>query len=276
MSFDIEKSLELKVSQFEGPLDLLCHLIEKNRIDIYDIPIVQITDQYLAYLDTFKKMDMEIASDFLVMAATLLHIKSRMLLPQKETIGREDGEDPREELVLRLIEYRRCKTLAGDLKSRHDTFTTCSFRLPETPVRLGIAIEERADGLVWDVFWKACQQVARNNQLRFSDVSSRITHILKREKISIKDKMRFIWRTLISKSRVFFNELFPPVSSSSAERVTGFLALLELMRLDKVRAHQDRPFDVILLESNPHQPIDDDDELNRFLTESPMEEKAYD
>ena len=276
MTAETARPPELKISQFEGPLDLLCHLIEKNRIDIYDIPIIQITDQYLAYLDSLQTLDMEVASEFLVMAATLLHIKSRMLLPQRESLGRSEEDDPREELVLRLIEYRRCKTMAGQLRERHDTYTTCAFRLPESPVRLGISVEEQSDALNWELFWKACQQVVRQNQLRFNDLSGKITHILKREKISLKEKMRFIWRSVANRSRIFFSELFPAGQASTAERVTGFLALLELLRLNKIQARQDRPFDVILLESNPHQPIEDDEELNRYLTAAPVEEKDYD
>ena len=237
---------------------------------------MQITDQYLAFLDSLQNLDMELASEFLVMASTLLQIKSRMLLPQKEMFGRGEEEDPREELVLRLIEYRRCKTLAGSLRDRHSTYTACLFRLPESPVRLGIAVEEYTDNLSWDSFWKACQQIARQNQLRFNDLSGKITHILKREKISLKEKMRFIWRSVLSRSRIFFNELFPAGRASKAEQVTGFLALLELLRLNKIRARQDRPFDVILLESDPHQPIDDDENLNRFLAEATVEEKDYD
>lgn len=276
MNSESAHPLDLKIDQFEGPLDLLCHLIEKNRIDIYDIPIVQITDQYLAYLNTLQSIDMDIASEFLVMAATLLHIKSRMLLPQKENLSRDEADDPREELVLRLIEYRRCKTMAGQLRERYDTFTTCSYRLPETPVRLGFSVDEQMDGLSWEVFWKACQQIARQNQMRFADLSGKITTILKREKISLKDKMREVWRAVATRTRIFFNELFPADRTSKSERVTGFLAVLELLRLDKIHARQDRPFDVILLETVPHQPIENDEELNRFLAAAPLEEKDYD
>lgn len=266
---------DLKISHFEGPLDLLCHLIEKNKIDIYDIPILQITDQYLAYLDSLQCLDMEVASEFLVMAATLLSIKSRLLLPRKESANRTDEEDPREELVLRLLEYRRCKNLAARLKEQHETFTSCLFRTPESPIRLGLDTRLPAENLSWESFWKACQQVARQNQMRFSDLSGRITHILRREKISIKDKMRFIWRSVVSRSRTFFNELFPADKTSRAERVTGFLALLELLRLNKIRARQDQPFDVIMLESDPQVAIDDDEELNHYLQAAPVEEKDY-
>lgn len=107
----------IKIKDFEGPFDLLFYLIEKNKIDIYDIPIVEITDQYMDYLFAMKEMDLEIASEFLVMAATLLHIKSRMLLPERKDEA-EDDEDPREELILKLIEYKRVKDFAGILRER--------------------------------------------------------------------------------------------------------------------------------------------------------------
>ncbi len=276
MDNEAARPIDLKISHFEGPLDLLCHLIEKNRIDIYDIPVVQITDQYLAYLDSLQDLDMEVASEFLVMAATLLHIKSRMLLPQKESAERGPEGDPREELVLRLLEYRRCKTLATDLKERHDTFAACAFRLPESPDRLGLSMTVPAENLNWDLFLQACRQIVRQNQMRFSDLSSRLTTILKRDKVSLKEKMRDIWRAVVRQSRVFFNELFPAGRTSRTEQVTGFLALLELLRLNKIRARQERNFDVILLECDPHAAIDDDEALNQFLTAAPVEEKDYD
>ena len=270
------RPLELKISQFEGPLDLLCHLIEKNRIDIADIPIEQITDQYLEYLSSLAELDMDLASDFLLMAATLLHIKSRLLLPQQANIARAETDDPREELVLRLLEYRRCKNLAGDLRERHESFSSCQFRLPELPGSLGISRAVEQDPLSWDLFQQACRRLARQNLARYSDQSERMTQILQRERVSLKEKMRDIWRSVVRKTRVFFNELFPADRTSRAERVTGFLALLELLRLNKVQARQERPFDVILLENDHQQPIDDDDALNHFLAAAPVEDKEYD
>jgi segregation and condensation protein A len=268
--------IELNISDFSGPLDLLFHLIEKDRIDIYDIPITQITGQYLAYLARLDELDLEVASEFLVMAATLLQIKSRMLLPQKESQNRAQETDPREELVLKLLEYRRCKAIAGRLKEQHDTYSACMFRLPETPLRLGLDVRPESEGLDWDAFRRSCEQVARQNQLRFNDLSGKITHILKREKTSLKEKMRFIWRSVTQRIRIYFSELFPSGRTSRMEKVTGFLALLELLRLNKIKVRQDKPFDVILLEGDPRQPIEDDDALDRFLTEAPLEEKDYD
>ncbi len=267
---------ELKISQFEGPLDLLCHLIEKNRIDIYDIPIAQITDQYLAYLAGLDELDLDLASDFLVMASTLLHIKSRLLLPKKEQGDRIDIDDPREELVLRLLEYRRCKTLAGDLRGRHEDYSSCRYRLPETPQRLGISPAIDQERLNWERFLDACRHLTSQNQIRFQDQSERLIHILKRDKVSLKEKMRLIWRSVAMKTRLFFSEIFPAGRTSRSEQVTGFLALLELLRLNKIRATQDRPYDVILLEADYAQTIDDDEALNEFLATAPVEDKEYD
>ena len=113
---------ELRLQHFEGPLDLLCHLIEKNDIDICDIPIAEITSQYMDYLAAMKKLDMDIASEFLLMGATLVHIKSRMMLPGKKNGAAEDGEvDPREELVRRLLEYKMYKYMSYDLRETSET-----------------------------------------------------------------------------------------------------------------------------------------------------------
>lgn len=268
---------ELKISQFEGPLDLLCHLIEKNKVDIYDIPIAEITDQYLAYLAGLDEPDMDLASDFLLMAATLLHIKSRMLLPRRPMDTRDDEADPREELVLRLLEYRRCKTLAAELRKRHEQFADTLLKLPEPPGRFRLVLQTDTAQLNWDLFMEACRHLASQNRARFQDQKTRMNHILQREKISLKDKMRQIWHAIGAKWRIFFNELFPAAQTSRMERVTGFLALLELMRLNRVRVRQEEPFDVILIEKNPAQPEADDPQvIDSNLATMPVEEKAYD
>jgi segregation and condensation protein A len=268
---------ELKISQFEGPLDLLCHLIDRNKVDIYDIPIADITDQYIDYLAGLDELDMDLASDFLLMAATLLHIKSRMLLPRRSLDVRDDEADPREELVLRLLEYRRCKTIAAELRKRHEQYADTFLKLPEPPGRFGLVLLTDPSRLNWDLFMDACLHLSRQNKARFQDQSGRMTHILQREKISLKDKMRQIWRSIGAKVRVFFSELFPADQTSKMERVTAFLALLELMRLNRIRVRQDMPFDVILIEKNPMQPEGDDAEaIDSNLATLPVEEKEYD
>ena len=264
---------ELKMDQFEGPLDLLCHLIEKNKIDINDIPIDSITDQYLAYLAAMKEIDLEVASDFLVMAAGLLQIKSRLLLPKKDTASQSDDADPREELVLRLLEYRRCKTLAGELKSRYQTYTACVYRPPESPAALGLQTVSAPAPVSADRFFLAARQISEQNVNRFSSLSGRITQILRRDKVSIRDKMRQILVEALHRTRVFFNELFPKSTTNRNERVTAFLALLELLRLDRIRVRQDRPFDVILIETDggAHDPVS----IERLINTDLVKEKDY-
>lgn len=241
----------LTLEPFQGPLDLLCHLIEKNRLDIYDIPIDKITDQYLEYLDKLQSIDMEIASDFLLMAATLLHIKSRMLLPQRRSMLSEDIDDPREELVLKLLAYRRCKTIASDLKSRYELYSGCVYKPPESPGSMGIESVTGTTPVHRELFFNACRHLAKQNEIRFQDISGRISHILKREKVSLKQKMMDVLQRAFKKTRIFFHELFPSGSSSRTEQVTGFLAVLELLRQNRIIVSQDRAFDAMLIEPDP-------------------------
>lgn len=236
----------LTLDLFEGPLDFLCHLIEKNRIDIYDIPIDRITDQYLIFLEQMQAIDMEITSEFILMAATLLHIKSRMMLPQKKSMLVDD-DDPREELVLKLLAYRRCKTIADDLKSRYQVYADCIYKVPESPASIGVISLPSRDIVQSNLFWEACQRLVYQNQMRFQDESGRISHLLKREKISLRQKMIDVLDHVMKKTKIFFHEIFSRTSSNS-EKVTGFLAILELLRQNRIVVSQDRPFDVMLIE----------------------------
>ncbi len=242
---------DIRLQAFEGPLDLLIHLIERNRVSLFDIPVSEITDQYLDHLAAMARLDMEIASEFLVMAATLLHLKSRLLLPDRNPGTSRDEEDPREELVLRLLRYRRCKALAQELRTRQAAWAGMRLREPSLPDRLGLPAAGLAEPLRIDTFYMACEAVSNRNRLRFQDLSGRITHLLQREKVSIRDKMREIWHRLRRDVRLFFHEIFPRSSSNRAERVAGFLAMLELLRTERIRVIQDRPFDVILIEADP-------------------------
>ena len=265
----------VRTAGFEGPLDLLLHLIERNRIDIYDIPISQVADQYLAYLGTLLNLDLEIASEFLVMASTLLHIKSRMLLPSRESALSDAGADPREELVIRLLEYRRCKALADELRVRHNVYSACVSRLPELPANLGLDPVKLDEPINRDAFFDACEAVSARNRMRFNDLSSRMTHILKREKVSLRDKVRYIWRKIADKATLLFHEIFPDAVTSKLDRVTGFLALLELLKLNKIRVTQDKPFDVILITAADGRPDPDDEDLKHFLSDGRNDRADY-
>lgn len=246
---------ELKIRQFEGPLDLLFHLIEKNDIDIYDIPIAEITDQYMVFLKDMDTLDMEVASEFLVMAATLIHIKTRMLLPDRKALSLSEEEDPREELVIRLLQYRRCKMLAQDLRDRYKNFADSVTRLPATPSSLGVDTAAPPQEFDPENFQQSILAICSRNEIRFADLSSKITHILKRDKVSVRDKMKLVWQRILSGGKIFFHEIFPARDTSNIDKITGFLAVLELLRGNQISAVQERPFDVILLskrdEPNP-------------------------
>lgn len=239
----------LNIRDFEGPLALLSHLIDRNRFNLYDIPIADITGQYLELMRQTDALNMDLASDFLVMAATLIHIKSRMLLPDSRLNRDAEETDPREELILQLLEYRRCKWIAGELSVRQARYRGSLLRLPASPKDLGIrvraaAVPEAAERSRFD---RGAEAVVRRNGERYQDLSARMKHLLRRESVSLPEKIRYIWRAVRKRGRIFFTELFGK-GSSRAETVTGFLALLELVRRQYVRADQSRPFAPIELD----------------------------
>ena len=264
-----------RVNDFEGPLDLLFHLIEKNDMDIYDIQIAEITEQYMIFLYEMKALDMEIASEFLVMAATLIHIKSRMLLPGKTVLQTDEEEDPREELVMRLLQYRRCKVVAGELKGRFHSYSPSILRLPMTAKALDIKLTPPVQIFNADAFNEGITAVCNRNQLRFADISAKISHILQRDKTSVKEKMKWLWKKLAACKKIFFHEMFSAKNSSRIEKITGFLAVLELLRSNRIDARQDKPFDVILLEKKQEEAVADDQDGAVFL-ENVKEEALYD
>ncbi len=256
---ELPGGVRLRVADYDSPMDLLSDLIDRNRFSILDIPIAEITGQYLDHLRDMSELDMDLASDFLVMAATLLHIKSKTLLPDSPVFGRDDEPDPREELVLQLIEYRRCKLIAAELSDRQDHHSYSLLKLPETPRTLGLRVRQQpfADSFEPDLFWRALSTVELRNSERYEDLSEKVSHLLRREKVSLPEKIRYIWRAVRKRTKVWFDELFGG-ESSRAERVTGFLALLELVRRGKVRATQAQPFDPIEMELDEHTDRFDD------------------
>ncbi|HHU54135.1 MAG TPA: segregation/condensation protein A [Clostridiaceae bacterium] len=246
--------LTVKITEYESPLDLIYHLIEVNQVDIYDIPIADITEQYISVLQdsTLNELDMELASEFLVMAATLMQIKSGMLLPEaKSDLTDEDFSDPREELVLRLLAYRRNKQLAIELENRFAVNQGSYLKIAASAASLGLSIEIVEDKISAEKFSQSVNNLIQRNSLRFSDQNQRIRQLLKREKFSVKDKMLEIVKRVFHKSRMFFSELFPAAKTSKAERVSGFLAILELIRQNKLRVKQSNPFAVMMIELEP-------------------------
>ena len=222
--------IDIKVNAFEGPLDLLLHLIEKNKVDIYDIPISEITSQYLDYIRSMEEEDLDVMSDFLVMAATLLKIKAKMLLPVKEE--EEEEGDPREELVRRLIEYKIYKYASLQLKEREMTAEKSFFRSPDIPPQV-LAYREEIDPVqmlsevtlqrISEVF----QFVMRKRQDKLDPIRSEFGEI-KQEEIKLEDKITEVYNYIIQYKEVNFYDLLNEQETKEAVIVT-FLAVLELM-----------------------------------------------
>lgn len=225
----MEQPQEYKVkleNVFEGPMDLLIHLIKKNEVEIYDIPIGLITEQYLAYLEWMKLLNIDNVGDFLLMAATLAQIKSRMLLPVHE--GEEDQEDPRMEIIRPLTEYLQIKSAAEELARRNMLGDTIFARRPNIKEFTHEDQELIQVGLfeLIDAFQKILQKVAKDHTV---DLAS--------DRVSVKDRMTAMIDILEEKGSVAFSELFEDTVEKHFFIVT-FLALLELMKLNLVRAVQ--------------------------------------
>ncbi|WP_265444436.1 segregation and condensation protein A [Acetivibrio straminisolvens] len=238
MESALSKACTIKIQNFEGPFDLLFHLIEKNQIDIYDIPIHEITDQYMDYLFAMQELDLEIASEFLVMAATLLHIKSKLLLPSPKQ-EKEEELDPREELVLKLIEYKKYKRFTEILKIREKDGERYFYRGPED---IDLKHEDEPLELSYDELKRVYVELIERNERKMNKNTGKMTQILQHEKVSLRSKIRDVIRTLLKKPIFKFSELFSPKTRSRLEIVTGFLAILELAKLKKITLIQPKQF----------------------------------
>lgn len=240
----------IKIENFEGPFDLLFHLIEKNKIDIYDIPIALITEQYLEYLEAMQEMDLDIASEFLIMAATLLHIKSKMLLPKnKESLNEaDDQEDPRDELVARLLEYKKYKEFTVELKEREMIQNLVYYKLPDI-IEMDKTVQQQLVGLnPEDLIFAFKRVLERNTDERLHN-NAAFSQILNREKVSVAKKVRDVLKVLKHNEVVRFTELFCE-SSSKMEKIAIFLAVLELIKLKRVVIEQNDNFGDIVIYKN--------------------------
>ncbi|MBH5318007.1 segregation/condensation protein A [Paenibacillus sp. GSMTC-2017] len=240
-------SVLYKLDAFEGPLDLLLHLIDKSEIDIHEVSISEITTQYLEYLDAMKELELEVTSEFLVMAATLLAIKSKQLLPKPPIFEEEyddwqdDGLDPRDELIQKLVEYRKFKQIAEQLREKELERSLIFSREPEdmTPFQKEEKVNP-VEGLhlsdLVAAFQKALRRAARRN----------IIATVQRDEISVKDRIRDIVEVLKQYETVRFSKLIRE-NMNRHEVVVTFLAILELMKMKHIRCFQHSLFEDIVI-----------------------------
>ncbi|MEM6910872.1 MAG: segregation/condensation protein A [Verrucomicrobiota bacterium] len=237
----MEADYKVQLDVFEGPLDLLLYLIKKDEIDIYEISLERITKQYLAYLNTFKLLNIELASEFIVMAANLMYIKSRTLLPKhvQPPEDEEDEEDPRWELIRQLIEYKKFKDAAGFLRQRAEEEARAFPPIPEWPESGTDEPDPLPEVGIFDLI-RAFQKVLR----RFEE--EEVFGEILDDRFTVGDQIDRLMRATLAGDRLAFSSLFQDAHSRS-EVIVTFLALLELMKLNEFRIEQDQAFGEILL-----------------------------
>ena len=234
----------VKLEQFEGPLDLLLYLIQREEMDIYDIPIARITEQYLAHIEMMEKLDLEPAGEFLVMASTLLRIKARMLLPVQRP-GEEIEEDPRAELVQRLLEYKKFKEAARRLEA-HETDRLLSWT---RPLDAGL-VEDARSHPEEEEFEVSLPQLVRALQgvlVRFEAI---VTHEIQLEPVALEEKVQLLREQLAERGRIAFGELFER-ARTRLEVIVTFMAMLELIKGGVLQVHQSENFSELWLFQRP-------------------------
>ena len=244
-------AISYKLEKFEGPLDLLLHLIEKNKVDIYDIPIVEITRQYLDYVRQMDKEDLNIVSDFLVMAATLLDIKSKLLLPVEINEEGEE-EDPRAELVARLLEYKRYKMMAQELADMEENVQGLLFKGSTVPAEVTkyeppVDLDNLLDGLTLARLQRIFESVMKRQQDKVDPIRSSFGTI-KKEPVSLENRILDVLG-YARKHRSFSFRQMLERQNDKLEVVVTFLAILELMKLGKIQLTQEHTFDDMHIET---------------------------
>lgn len=244
------KKYELRLDNFEGPLDLLCYLIDKNKMDIYKVSISDITDQYIQYLKTQEELNLEIASEFLVMASTLLLIKSKGLLPKVEE---EEEEITEEELLRRIIEYKKYKEISKLFKERIDVFSKRLYKLPD---KIELPKQEIEKEYTMKDIVEKYQQLIEKNESKKNENSINIEKIAVYDSFSVADKVKDIFRELVRKPKFVFNKLFSLKEKPKAEVVTAFSSVLELSRRNKINAEQNETFGDIVISKRKRENVE--------------------
>ena len=243
--------LTVKLQVFEGPLDLLLYLLDKNKVNIYDIPIVEITAQYMEYIAEMKRQDLDVLSEFLVMAATLIDIKSKMLLP-RDPDDEEEETDPRAELVQQLLEYKMYKCMAYELKDRQVDAQRVMFKKPTIPEEVleyqePLNVEELVSDITLAKLNEIFKSIMRKQQDKIDPLRSKFGKIEK-EEVSLEEKTVYLENYATTHKHFSFRSLLE-AQSSKVEVIVTFLAILELMKTGKILISQEHIFDDIQIDS---------------------------
>lgn len=242
-------AIEVKLQVFEGPLDLLLHLIDKNKVNIYDIPIVTITNQYLEYVNAMDKTDLNIVSEFLVMASTLLDIKAKMLLP-REVNEEGEEEDPRAELVQKLLEYKMYKYMSYELRDRLVSGQQSMYKKSTVPPEVAaykppVNLDEIVGGMTLVKLNDIFQDTLKRQEYKVDKVRSSFGRIEK-EEVNLEEKIVYVKNIVLEKGICSFRQLLME-GSSKMQVIVTFLAVLELIKTSIIRVNQERTMDDITI-----------------------------
>ena len=234
----------IKLDNFEGPLDLLCHLIDKNKMDIYDINLSEITDQYIEYIKQMEQMNLEVTSEFLVMSSTLLYLKSKHLLPKTQE---EEEEITEEELIRRIIDYKKYKEITKKLKANFLEYSKRFYKMAEEIElpKQKIEIEYNSEMIP-----KIYKNILQKNTEKINENAANIEKIAITETYSVGDTVKEMFRALVKYKKFTFNKLFSVKKHNKREVVTAFSGLLEMSRRNKVITEQNELFGDIEVEKS--------------------------
>lgn len=232
----------LKLENFEGPLDLLCHLIDKNKVNIYDVKLSDITDQYIEYINQMEEMNLEVTSEFLIMASTLVYLKSKSLLP---TEVEDEKELTEEELLQRIIEYKKYKEISKKLKENYEIFSKRCYRLQQEIELPKQKLERNYEKYIISEMYEL---VIEKNSNRLNKNAKNIEKIAITDTYTVGSKVKEMFRELLRKPKFVFNKLYKVSETNKQEVVTAFTGLLELSRRSKVTTNQEELFGDIVVE----------------------------
>ena len=238
------KRYAIKIDNFEGPLDLLCHLIDKNKMSIYDINLSEITDQYIEYIKEQEKLNLEIASEFLVMASTLLYLKSKSLLPKQEE---EEEELTQEELIRRIIEYKKFKEISKKFKENYRTYSKRYFKIQE---EIELPKQELKKDYEKTLIPEIYKSLVERNHAKLNKNAKNIEKIAITDTYTVASKVKEMFKILVKQKKFVFNKIFSIKKHNKQEVMTAFSGLLELSRRSKVETKQEELFGDITVEKS--------------------------